>query len=688
MSLLEGEERSDIPSMSWTSVVGGASPANAPSPEPDAPEPSPDGQQAVSFNTTSISPTVDETMTAPPADRAPSPKVSLNIDSPIAEPVAVPTPPVFSTPSFGSLLATDEATPDALPVIVEATPSSPVHSDLGALSVDAPSPAPASPVPPPPVVQPVPASQHAPAADSAPAPVEASATVAEPAPESVPAAAVPSPQLDQSAALSLPQQQHSVLDVSHAAAAAPKARRAPKKDRSTAIARMGFFLLLVAAVVSAGVIFGRPYLFSEAWEENALPFADSVEAARGTDFVESITLVPQPTTTHRDLVAAQLLGTPSADVPMWRALGLAGPDATDDSSLHDLIAQQGHVLYSTADGQVYYDQAFTQAHRDALITRSMAAAALDQDFGYSTDAAARSTDGAALTAAHVLQQSTLIQEQSSYDRAVPGAEVAPLAFLPPVLDYRLSAPIVFAELLPPVNELVANPLAEIGADGPGPIASEPLADIAANSNADTNQVARDAVATDRSFWYMVFAAHLDAPLAYDMSNQLQQARLQMVTDAEGTCAVATLAGGDGAVNEQLRLNLDAWVAVAAPELGASVTSLPDLSTQLRSCDPISGYVSNAKFGVGRQLIAWRAAELAVTNAMTAQGADQGQIDQALSRLSSTPSVIALTELPAGTPPIDLADAARLAAVDVIGTPADATQTQPIIGAALADSAEG
>jgi hypothetical protein len=99
----------------------------------------------------------------------------------------------------------------------------------------------------------------------------------------------------------------------------------------------------------------------------------------------------------------------------------------------------------------------------------------------------------------------------------------------------------------------------------------------------------------------------------------------------------------------------------SPGNGDNVTTLPDLSNQLRSGDTVGGCVPNARFGVGRQLIAWRAAELAVTTSMMAQGANQGQIDQVIGQLSSAQSVIALAQLPAGTPPIEVAEAARLAA---------------------------
>ncbi|MFT6763898.1 MAG: hypothetical protein ACJAXA_002562 [Candidatus Aldehydirespiratoraceae bacterium] len=152
-----------------------------------------------------------------------------------------------------------------------------------------------------------------------------------------------------------------------------------------------------------------------------------------------------------------------------------------------------------------------------------------------------------------MQQPTLIQELSAYTRLVLEPEMAPLAFLPLLLDYRLSAPTVFAELLPPVNDLVAHPLTDIG--GGGPITTDLPTDIGAVSVVGTDQPAGAAVATDRSFWFMVFAGHLNATLSYNMSSQVQQARLQMVNGTGGTCAVATLSGADGAVNEQLRIGL-------------------------------------------------------------------------------------------------------------------------------------
>ena len=446
-------------------------------------------------------------------------------------------------------------------------------------------------------------------------------------------------------------------------------RPGAKKDRSTAIARTGFFLLFVAAVVSAGVIFGRPYLFPAEWEDNALPYAEVIEAARGKEFVEPVSLTAQDTATHRDLVSAQLLGDAQAEMPLWRSLGLAGPDATDDASLRDLTSAQSPVLYSTSDGQVYYDEAFTQAHRDRLITQAMAAAALDQELTFSSNAAARELDAEALTDAHVLQQSSAIAMLASTSAVpVPEPDVAALAFLPPVLDYRLTGPIVLGQVLAPVDELAPNPLEGIGADGPVAARNSDLAVVSSPSSVAGDAAVGEIATMDRGFWYLVFAGHLDPTTAYSMSNSLERAGMQSVMAADGrACVIATFATVDGAGNDTLAASLSSWTATAAPELAATVTTLPDTTVQLRSCDPAGAFTSNARFGTGRELIGWRATEAVVVDTLSADGADAATIARALAQISVTPSVQQLIALPAGTPPSQVAAAVRTAAAEVVAT---------------------
>ena len=648
MALLEGDEQSEMPSMSWNSVVkggtgakGGPPSGNADAEADDRGDPS---SPPVSFSTptlTSAAPAIAPVMPATPASPPPPPP-----PPPVAP---VPASATLSVPAFDDLL--DQTSqpvlpagpaPAPLPDIIEATPPSSDTSQIAAVV--------AEPVLTAPVVEP--------AATQAPA-------LSEP---SVPAPPVPSvaPAAQANPALLLPPTAAATRSAADRGVAPVNEKpRKQRKDRSRSVARVGVFFLVVGALASAAVIFGRPYLFPADWEANALEFAEPIEVARGAEFEEPVLLTAQPTEVHREMVAAQLLGDPASNLAMWRALGLAGPDSTDDATLDALISEQSPVLYSTVDGQVYFDAAFTRSDRAALISRAMATAALDQEFAFSSDVPNRTLDDAALTEANVRQQAALIAQTAATQAPLPTADMAALAFLPSVLDYRLTAPSVFVDLLPPVNDVASNPLAELGIQGPGPLRVAPLAQIPSNSLVVGDSVVGSSISTDRSFWYLSFASHVDATTAYRMSNQLRSAGLQMVDGSTGRCAVATFATADAATNATLRLDLDTWVAATAPELGASVSALPDSNVQLRSCDPAGVYNSNIRFGVARELMGWRAVELQVTNLVVAQGGTDSDIAAAIARVGSTPTAVAVAQLPAGTSPADLAAAAQVAASDVI-----------------------
>lgn len=171
---------------------------------------------------------------------------------------------------------------------------------------------------------------------------------------------------------------------------------------------------------------------------------------------------------------------------------------------------------------------------------------------------------------------------------------------------------------------------------------------------------------DRGFWYLVFTSHLDATTAYDMSNTLERASLQTVQASDGrTRTVATFASANGADNERLGQSLGVWTANVAPELGATVNSLPDSTVQLRSCDPAGAFASNGRFGVARELIGWRAIETVVVDTLTAEGAGDATISRALAQVGATPSVQGVIALPSGMPPSEVAAAVRNAAADVV-----------------------
>ncbi len=722
MALLEGDERSQMPSMSWSSVVRDRPTdvadraSGVATPEAGATEA--DARTAPPAPIAAAPPVVPVAFSTPPLTATPPPAGSTPLVPPPGPSMGTPTGPsssevrpdfaALSVPDFDDLLdhtsqpivvtttptvpivarvpgatlaagftettqqtrsiPAEPPTVEALPDIIEATPSSNVTSEIATMGAH---PSPSQP----PVIPPAPASSpsdsDAPAASAAPAvapvptiptPVSAVADpdqIYQPAPSLIPAT-------QPNQALSLPPTVAPRPPAGDPFQPLP-AVRPLRKDRSGSIARIGFFFMIVAALGSAAVIFGRPYLFPADWDAAALEFAEPIEAARGTEFVEPVVLTAQPSPAHRAMVASQLLGDTASSLAMWRALGMAGPDSTDEATLQTLISELSPVLYSPTDGQVYYDESYTRADRSALITRAMVAAALDQEYSFSTDEVVRTLDDAALTEAHVLQQSARVEQTVSNGVPLPASDFAALAFLPVVLDYRLTAPVVFEQVLPPIDDVAPNPLAGAPASGPGPLTVAPLAAIASTSIVAGDTPVGPAVVTDRSFWYLSFAGHVDAQTAYRMSAQLRGAGLQMVGGATGTCAVATFATVDAATNSVLQADLGGWVAAAAPELGATVTVLPDGNVQLRSCDPAGAFASNIRFGAARELIAWRSVELAVTNLVVAAGGTEADVAAAVELVGSTPSAVAVAQLPAGTSPTDLAAAARAAANDVVAS---------------------
>lgn len=602
----------------------------------------------------SIAP-VEAPPAAPPAVALSMPSIAPSDFTATAHvaPMAFTTAPTQPSPVEPWTTVQPAATPAAAPVDAPLAPSHPTPE---------PSPAPAADV----VAVFVPEDVQ-PAA--VPEPLEIV-----PAPEPLlfdpePVAVLPTH--SQVAAATLPRPAASPVAVNpHAVTARAGRKQKQKQDRTSGVARLGFVVLLVAALVSGGIVFGSSYLFPTKWDEAVLPYSEPVASVRGVEFAEPVSITDLPTAEYQDLLAAQLLGDAENNLSTWRALGLAGPDGADQETLRSLIDGYAPVIYSTKDGQIYADDSYTGSDREQRLVRAAAVAALDQDYTFSTTGIDRGVDDNALVAAHVLQQSSLIQERSSVSGSVTATDVAALAYLPPIVSYELTAPIVFAELLPAFDEVAPNPLADMTKGGPGPLHASPITLLTRASQVADDVAVGDFEAMDRSFWYLVFASHLDAVTAYDMSNEIEQAGLQSVTGIEGTCAVATFTSGNAAANAELAARLNWWSEATAPEMGASVSSLPDSSVQLRSCEPTGEWATKARFGISRELLGWRAAELATVVAVTDRGGNEAELSVALAALPAIPSVQALVALPAGSTAGEVADSARAAAVDVVAPAPD------------------
>ena len=124
-------------------------------------------------------------------------------------------------------------------------------------------------------------------------------------------------------------------------------------------------------------------------------------------------MTAEPTTTYQPRSTTHLVGDFAAQVPTWRALGLATGEVTQ-AGMAELLAGWEPAMYSTVDGQIYHDDALVTPTLEAELTSAMATAWLDQQFGWAIGQADRTLDGAAMTSAEVAAQSAAILAESEY----------------------------------------------------------------------------------------------------------------------------------------------------------------------------------------------------------------------------------------------------------------------------------
>ena len=203
-------------------------------------------------------------------------------------------------------------------------------------------------------------------------------------------------------------------------------------------------LVVLGGLVAAGVVFGQPYLFPSDWDGTTAPYAETVESVRGVEFVEPLAISAEPSAEFALRLTAQVAATSPEEAAEWRALGLA-TGVVDDATLAPQLAGWQDAVYSGADGQVYHDVGVVGSDLDAQLVQAMAAASLDQEFGWSVDQPQRTLDAAAATSAEVLRQGREVQADSTFAQVRrPGVDrAARRSFLPSsatACSHRRSSP--------------------------------------------------------------------------------------------------------------------------------------------------------------------------------------------------------------------------------------------------------
>ena len=438
-------------------------------------------------------------------------------------------------------------------------------------------------------------------------------------------------------------------------------RQSPRRKKGRGLK---FFatLVVLGGVAAAGVVFGQSYLFPNDWDDAVAPYAQAVEASRGVDFSESLSITAEPSASFAARLQAQLAPVSPQELAQWRALGLVSGVVDESTSAAQLSSWQD-VLYSTTDGQVYHDVTVAGAELDAQLVEALAAASLDQEFGWSVGQPQRTLDAAAATSAEVLRQVRQIRTSSTFG-AVAGpapTTTAQVAALPPVIGYRVLAPQVFAEFAGTTDP---NPLLGLGAVGPGPLGVDVPVAAGPPTMLDGDTFVDTAAAHDRSFWFLAFGGFLNGPTALSASEAIVENTLTNAVRGATDCVYATFSGSGVEQTETLRSALTTWVAAAPLEFGSSFTTLADGSLQLTSCDPGVGFAGVVRPGVVAELVAYRSLELATKLAVASRGGGDPEFTFMWNLIvdSNMPSEVAA--LAAVAPPSDIA-AAAIGAVEAL-----------------------
>lgn len=639
--------RSKLPTLSWDSVVDTGIVPTTP-----APEPAVDDVGAPTESETLAPISLDPVVPVSPFE----PIDAFAEDTPAGvEIVAVPPdPPAPSTPEIEE------------PVAIRTTPPAVIVPAIGDVTSGPDSLAtPAAAAPTPVDAGPVAFTPSAPESDELPA-------IREATPVATPVAVV-APLLPTITAPTLAPAAGVVPAVATAfdfdpASFAPAPTQRPRRRKRRGGLKLLMVLVVLGGLVAAGLVFGQPYLFPEDWDAATVAYAEAVEVASGVEFAEPLSIVAEPTAEFAARLQAQFAAVSPEELAQWRALGLVS-GAVDEESLARQLSGWQDAVYTTSDGQVYHDSGAAGPELDAQLTQEMAAASLDQRFGWSSEQPNRTLDAAAATSAEVLRQVRAVQEESTFSGVAPPVPSEVADALPPVIGYRLLAPHVYAEFDTTADATdTANPLADLDANGPGFLGADTSTVTSSPAMLDGDVATAAPVAKDRSFWYLVLAGYLDARTAHDASEVVVESAVTAVARGATQCVSATFAGTGVDETATLRSALAAWAGAAPAEMASSFQVLPDGTLQLVSCDPGAGFDAGTRPGLARELLSWRMAELATMEAAIYGGGGEAQFADAWAFVQASPMALDLMTLPPSTSPADMAVAAR-AGFDALLAPA-------------------
>jgi hypothetical protein len=391
--------------------------------------------------------------------------------------------------------------------------------------------------------------------------------------------------------------------------AANAGSRGKRKKRRAGV-KAFLVLLILGGVVAGALVYGRSYLFPDEWDRDLVPIADDIEATVGVEFVDAVRVDELPAEEYDTRAAAAVFGTGwEAQLPVWRALGLAAGEATP-TAFGPVLRSWSPGVYDPATGEVVLIEKLGGRARDAALTELLTAVLLDQVY----EANLLVDSANPLVSRAVVAHQVELTADASTTAIEPVLDRTQLDTMPSPLAYELLAR---ADLGAPAAAAGGLTLA---ADDASDLAQLPgaVSDVlgaapasAAPARLGTGDIATaDSTVPTRDLWYLVFGAYLPADAAAAGAQAISAGSLTSATRGELTCAYATLSAADAAGAGVLQFVVNAWAQSAPVESAATVTTFEDGTVQLAACDPGAAPAVLPRPGVAAELVARQVALLA------------------------------------------------------------------------------
>ena len=371
-------------------------------------------------------------------------------------------------------------------------------------------------------------------------------------------------------------------------------RSVSKRKKKRHPFRFLFKLIVVLAILGAGLYFGKKYVLDMRWASDVKPTAEKIADLRGLDWERAVKVETLPMADYSLRLATTQLGLDPAGLEAqaveWRAMGLVGPGSqTDLTAIGAAAVSRRPAFYDPSSKQVYVVADAVGQLRDLAVDRALTLALLDQHVHWSSAAAESDpgvrlaietmVDGDASSIAATMVDPAIATNQVFLEQQVALAERA--AFLVHdvpryVVDLVAGSDAAvprFARLTTPADRdalLAEWPASDAGVfDGTRPLSTQPIQISAGTSRG-------------MMYWYYVLAGALPEADAWAAAVGWSGDEVNVTPDG---CVSSMISTVDEAGRQRLLDALGRWQSGLAR---TDVTVAPQGTERIRvdACDPV------------------------------------------------------------------------------------------------------